>query len=148
MFQCLGLATEQDGGCGEDWWHPECVVGIGRGWRDQVSRPKVEGDSSERNTGHTNGASEQARDEEEVEEPLPPGFPPEEHFETFICYKCVDVNPWLKRYAGNRGFLLPVIKLNGSTVVDQDKNLSNDPAHDNFTINGTATQDVEEEQQR
>ncbi|KAF2876362.1 putative zinc finger in N-recognin-domain-containing protein [Massariosphaeria phaeospora] len=30
MFQCLGLGTVEDGGCGEDWWHPECVVGLTR----------------------------------------------------------------------------------------------------------------------
>ncbi|RQM07378.1 hypothetical protein DH86_00003127, partial [Scytalidium sp. 3C] len=24
MFQCLGLGTIENGGCGEDWWHPGC----------------------------------------------------------------------------------------------------------------------------
>lgn len=32
MFQCLGLGTVDDGGCGEDWWHPECLVGLSRDW--------------------------------------------------------------------------------------------------------------------
>lgn len=43
-------------------------------------------------------------DDEEDEDPPPPGFPAEE-FEHFICWACVDKNPWLKRYAGTPGFL-------------------------------------------
>lgn len=95
MFQCLGLAGEGEGGCGEDWWHPECVVGLGREWakkaRDQVKE-------------EAKGASNESA-EVEAEHPLPPGFPHEDGFETFICYKCVNANPWLKRYAGTVGFL-------------------------------------------
>lgn len=96
MFQCLGLATEADGGCGEDWWHPECIVGVGRDWLHSVkSESKPE-----------NAAEEHREDES----PLPPGFPEEDAFETFICYKCADAHPWLKRYAGSEGFLPPVYK--------------------------------------
>lgn len=40
--------------------------------------------------------------------PLPPGFPPEDDFDHFICYKCVQANPWINRYAGTPGFLNPV----------------------------------------
>lgn len=40
--------------------------------------------------------------------PNPPGFPSDDDFETFICFKCVEANPWIKRYAGTPGFLLPV----------------------------------------
>jgi len=96
MFQCLGLATEADGGCGEDWWHPECIVGLGRNWSHSMkSAPKPE-----------NAAEEDGEDES----PLPPGFPEEDAFETFICYKCADAHPWLRRYAGSEGFLPPVHK--------------------------------------
>lgn len=96
MFQCLGLATEADGGCGEDWWHPECIVGLGRDWLHSMkSEPKPEKAAEE------NG---------EDESPLPPGFPDEDSFETFICYKCADAQPWLRRYAGSEGFLPPVYK--------------------------------------
>jgi E3 ubiquitin-protein ligase UBR7 len=30
MFQCMGLGSVEDGGCGEDWWHPECLMGLPR----------------------------------------------------------------------------------------------------------------------
>lgn len=80
MFQCLGLGTVETGGCGEDWWHPECLVGLPRDWY------KTE-----------------AKDDDEP--PLPPGFPEEDDFEAFLCYKCIDSNPWLKPYAGTAGFL-------------------------------------------
>ena len=97
MFQCLGLTSEEEGGCGEDWWHPECVVGLGRDWaRDQA--PIKSGRNPE-----TDGA-----DDTEVEHPLPPGFPDEDSFDTFVCYKCVDANPWIKQYAGTAGFLPPI----------------------------------------
>ncbi len=96
MFQCLGLATEADGGCGEDWWHPECIVGLGRVWSHSTKpEPKTE-----------NAVEEDGVDES----PLPPGFPEEDAFETFICYKCADAHPWLRRYAGSEGFLPPVHK--------------------------------------
>lgn len=100
MFQCLGLATEADGGCGEDWWHPECVVGLGRDWSQKTnSKPKPE------------TISELPVPGEDLEEsPLPPEFPEEDAFETFICYKCVDAHPWMRRYAGTEGFLSPVYR--------------------------------------
>lgn len=88
MFQCLGLGTVETGGCGEDWWHPECIVGLPRDWH---KAEKKEGD-----------------DNEDEESPLPQGFPAEDDFETFLCYKCIDSNPWLKRYAGTAGFLPPI----------------------------------------
>lgn len=99
MFQCLGLAGEKDGGCGEDWWHPECVVGLGRDWTRAQAHTK-----SERNTGN-DGLDDTDAD---ADHPLPPGFPDEDSFDTFICYKCVDANPWIKQYAGTAGFLPPV----------------------------------------
>lgn len=101
MFQCLGLSNEEDGGCGEDWWHPECVLGLGRDW---LKETKSE-------TKDTVPPPED--DDEEVEEsgdPLPLGFPQEDDFEGFICYKCVNANPWIKSYAGSPGFLMPVFR--------------------------------------
>lgn len=104
MFQCLGLATEAEGGCGEDWWHPECVVGLGRSW-SKVPKPKAK---------EENGATLDGEEEDDPDT-LPPGFPQEDEFETFICYKCVDVHPWIRRYAGSAGFLPAVYKREGNT---------------------------------
>lgn len=103
MFQCLGLATENNGGCGEDWWHPECVVGLGREWIEKV---KGHTKAEEKTTNEATDVNEE--DEQEKPTPLPPGFPEEDAFDTFICYKCVEANPWIKRYAGAPGFLPPV----------------------------------------
>lgn len=105
MFQCLGLAGEDEGGCGEDWWHPECVLGLGRGW----SRDKEVGAKQDpSNNAPTKGNEDHNNNDEQDE--LPPGFPHEDDFETFICYKCLDANPWIRRYAGSTGFLPPVPK--------------------------------------
>ena len=97
MFQCLGLASEKDGGCGEDWWHPECVVGLGRDSTRAKAKTK-----QERNSENDNA------NDADADHPLPPGFPDEDRFDTFICYKCVDADPWIKQYAGTAGFLPPV----------------------------------------
>lgn len=107
MFQCLGLATEQDGGCGEDWWHPECLLGLGRDWWKKAGDVVPEGNV-------------------ESSAPLPPGFPQEEEFEVFICYKCVEANPWIKGYAGTEGFLRPVFKKDPALRADL-------PEKDNIT---------------
>ena len=99
MFQCLGLGTVDDGGCGEDWWHPECLVGLPRDWykteAGKTGKPE-EGEKTEQTEEGDGG---------EEEPPLPPGFPGEDDFEAFLCYKCIDANPWLKPYAGTTGFL-------------------------------------------
>jgi E3 ubiquitin-protein ligase UBR7 len=119
MFQCLGLGTAKDGGCGEDWYHPGCVVGLGPTWYEDQPTSKtstsgpleitMEDASAVVNHVHeTNGNGEGDPDDDEV--PPPPGFPNEGDFEGFICYKCVDANPWIKRYAGTDGFLEPVFK--------------------------------------
>lgn len=109
MFQCVGLGTVEDGGCGEDWWHPECIVGLPRDWYKHRDHDK--GDAP---TAATNGASNDAAvtteptqpaEAAKEEHPVPPGFPQEDDFLYFICYKCIDANPWIKRYAGASGFL-------------------------------------------
>jgi E3 ubiquitin-protein ligase UBR7 len=108
MFQCLGLGNAETGGCGEDWWHPECLIGIPRGWQKAAKS-----DTAVKQEGENGVAVSDAKPEEEEEESLPPGFPEEDDFETFICYKCLDSNPWLKRYANAQSFLSPVYKDGG-----------------------------------
>ena len=46
MFQCLGLGTVEDGGCGEDWWHPECIVGLPRDWYKKDGKASDNKDSA------------------------------------------------------------------------------------------------------
>jgi E3 ubiquitin-protein ligase UBR7 len=151
MFQCLGLGTVEDGGCGEDWWHPECLVGYTREeYAKMIEKPKrrenngvsqttdvaMEGGQEEKPAateeanGHAktqvptitasidaavangtgiDGNDVAAEDEEEDDDPpLPPGFPAEEDFDHFICYKCLEANSRIKEYAGSSGFLPPV----------------------------------------
>ncbi|KAM0131610.1 hypothetical protein ACHAO1_007211 [Botrytis cinerea] len=143
MFQCLGLSSADEGGCGEDWWHPGCITGIGPNWYEGMSNKNSPKKSQQNNEGtldsitevaepsavepirdETNeksneveapkseAAVDQEEDEEEEEEdpPLPPGFPAEDDFEGFICYKCVNAVPWIKKYASAPGFLPPVFK--------------------------------------
>ncbi|KAH8796454.1 metaphase-anaphase transition protein-like protein mlo2 [Hyaloscypha finlandica] len=132
MFQCLGLGTVETGGCGEDWWHPGCVVGLGPNWYESASqtatprKPKtdgllqtitevaenvVDGEGMPDAQNGSNGLGGAVAGEPEDEDPpLPPGFPDEDDFEGFICYKCIDAHPWIKKYAGAPGFLAPVFR--------------------------------------
>jgi E3 ubiquitin-protein ligase UBR7 len=117
MFQCIGLGTVEDGGCGEDWWHPECLIGLPRDWnkKDAPAEPvSVEAHHTAEN-GVTNGDTtipDAPVEDVQVEDdpPLPPGFPEEESFDHFVCYKCVEAFPWIKRYAGTEGFLPAVYR--------------------------------------
>ena len=100
MFQCLGLATEEDGGCGEDWWHPECLMGLSRTALPEQSKHidlGTDAAQDDHRTGH-----------DQDETPLPPGFPQEDDFDHLICYKCVAATPWIKSYAASPGFLPPL----------------------------------------
>lgn len=126
MYQCLGLGTHETGGCGEDWYHPGCIMGLGPRWYE-----KMEGKKPQKTAGSEGGAlpaiSETAEtgdqdaagapipvtanetgDDDEEEAPNPAGFPAEDDFESFICFKCIATSPWVKRYAGTPGFFLPV----------------------------------------
>lgn len=117
MYQCLSLGTEEEGGCGEDWWHPECLLGLPRDWFEHTkedSPGKVEG-----NEGRSEGEGLQAN--EQKQHPSPPGFPDEDTFAAFICYKCVELNPWIKRYAGTQGFLPPVFYTSQRQSKDKEK---------------------------
>ncbi|KAI9662553.1 MAG: hypothetical protein M1821_008720 [Bathelium mastoideum] len=120
MFQCIGLGSVEDGGCGEDWWHPECVVGLPRNWNQrEKSTAKITTNGTEDlSNGHAqdvgstvedgnagDSAAVQLAAEQDDDPPMPPDFPSEDQFEHFICSKCVEAFPWIKRYAGNDGFL-------------------------------------------
>ncbi|RAK72803.1 putative metaphase-anaphase transition protein (Mlo2) [Aspergillus fijiensis CBS 313.89] len=122
MFQCLGVGTVETGGCGEDWWHPECLIGLSRDWyknakqQEKEKQEEVKAEdavAAENGDDNNNNKSDEVDDDDDEETPLPPGFPEEADFDMFICYKCVDSNPWLKRYAGTTGFLPPVFKEGG-----------------------------------
>ena len=110
MFQCVGLGTHLTGGCGEDWYHPGCLVGLGTKWYEGMK-----GEDKGKEKVPAEGEGEDTEDP-----PMPPGFPAEDSFEGFLCYKCVDSNPWIKRYAGSAGFLPAVFcepaETNGSTA--------------------------------
>ncbi|KAK5452420.1 hypothetical protein LTS15_007486 [Exophiala xenobiotica] len=103
MFQCLGLGTVETGGCGEDWYHPECLLGLGRDWYKVAQTEQKKEDESE-----------------PPSHPVPPGFPNEDDFEHLLCYKCVDSNPWIKQYAGTPGFLKPLYRQSTPTPPAQN----------------------------
>lgn len=119
MYQCLGLGTHETGGCGEDWYHPGCLVGHGPKWYEKLPGrgvPKnidngglapISEDPTRENENEqqqTNGTHIEPEEQDE-DVPLPEGFPDEEDFDHLLCYKCVEAYPWIKRYAGTPGFL-------------------------------------------
>lgn len=120
MFQCLGLGTHEGGGCGEDWYHPGCLVGLGPRWFDlskgkkpEEPTPAAQGlpsisEDAVPVEGENGGANGGAGGGDDDDPPLPEGFPGEDDFDHLICYKCVEAHPWIKRYAGAPGFLGPV----------------------------------------
>ncbi|OAP58330.1 hypothetical protein AYL99_07420 [Fonsecaea erecta] len=110
MFQCLGLGTVDSGGCGEDWYHPECLMGLPRDWY------KPEDSKQEAQEDIQKDQKAEGQEAEEASHPVPPGFPSEDDFEAIICYKCVESNPWIKKYAGTQGFLPAVFKKNAQTA--------------------------------
>ncbi|KAK4162644.1 putative zinc finger in N-recognin-domain-containing protein [Cladorrhinum sp. PSN259] len=149
MFQCLGLGTHETGGCGEDWWHPGCVVGLGPKWFEKMEKKEKKDAIKPETTDGANGGlatisedaegttlNGEAKAEVEQEDddddglPLPPGFPAEDEFEGFICYKCIEAHPWIKRYAGTEGFLPPVYFKPDSTIEE----VTPTPCKENPTI--------------
>ncbi|KAI0438585.1 hypothetical protein F4803DRAFT_88215 [Xylaria telfairii] len=121
MFQCLGLGTHETGGCGEDWYHPGCLVGQGPKWYEKLPKRHLPGTTTSRvaltpiseDSTQETGNAQQTNDPDVIENedgdvPLPEGFPEEENFDFLLCYKCVEAYPWIKRYAGTSGFLPPV----------------------------------------
>jgi len=131
MFQCLGLGTPETGGCGEDWYHPGCIVGLGPKWYESVvkiaEKPETKDagatgllptitEDAEAAPPQAEGEPKAAEEEDDDDVPPPPGFPTDAEFEGLICYKCVDAHPWIKRYAGTSGFLAPVFLKQGGAV--------------------------------
>lgn len=124
----MGLGTAETGGCGEDWYHPGCLVGMGPKWFEQMNKGKskaiqketekkggalatiTEKDEAQSNNGTTEAADDVAVEDDDDEPPMPPGFPAEDDFEGFLCYKCVEAYPWIKQYAGTSGFLPPLFR--------------------------------------
>lgn len=102
MFQCLGLGTIQDGGCGEDWWHPGCLMGLPR--PKHVKKEVMKGDFALNTTEEEQESMSKANSQHDNEE-MPKGFPEEDDFDHLICYKCTNAFPWIKQYAGTAGFL-------------------------------------------
>ncbi|KAI1104339.1 putative zinc finger in N-recognin-domain-containing protein [Jackrogersella minutella] len=139
MFQCLGLGTHETGGCGEDWYHPGCLVGLGPKWYEKqvkhVSNDNVNGNSTlptiSEDATPQEGVDQQVNGNQEAEDddddpPLPDGFPAEDDFEHFLCYKCVEAYPWIKRYAGTPGFLPAVFLQKEGEVSSSKKRKSED----------------------
>lgn len=167
MFQCLGLGHVEDGGCGEDWWHPECLMGL----------PRVKPEQRKETKSETSGALETVKEEGEDgaagpdvhsaietqpvldEIPLPAGFPAEDDFDHLICYKCADAYPWIKQYAGTSGFLpalpasTPASAANGhieitvpsvpTETAESKKRRAEDDAEDSQQSNKKPKSDVE-----
>lgn len=157
MFQCLGLGTHETGGCGEDWYHPGCLVGMGPKWFEKMEGGKrkssvngtsggplatiSEGNEDQPDANANNG--DVAVIDEDDEPPMPPGFPDEDDFEGFLCYKCVEANPWIKRYAGTSGFL-PAIFLSESKSKESELKTESKPEEESSSKKRKAEGDVEE----
>ncbi|RMZ73673.1 metaphase-anaphase transition (Mlo2) [Pyrenophora seminiperda CCB06] len=185
MFQCLGLGSCDKGGCGEDWWHPECLIGFTREeFSKMIEKPKaeesngatdamdIEKPTTEPTKFEANSeamappaqtditaavridsgvdGNDVAADDAEMEDddpPLPPGFPAEEDFDHFICYKCVAANPWIKKYAGSTGFLPPIYHSTAWAVAQAAKPANSGPEHTTSdSKKRKATDEAEDEQ--
>lgn len=109
-------------------------MGLGPDWYDKSEGKKIQGQaasnggalaaiSEKAETAVPNGENVTVTETEEGdgddEQPNPPGFPKDDDFETFICFKCVEAHPWIKRYAGTPGFLPPVHYKPGNDVAEQ-----------------------------
>jgi E3 ubiquitin-protein ligase UBR7 len=163
MFQCLGLGTTETGGCGEDWYHPGCLVGLGPEWFEGMkkeAKPKQEQENGSLPTisedteapaeaqppAQANHETEAAAENDEDDDPpMPPGFPEEEDFEGFLCYKCVNSQPWIKKYAGAQGFLPPVFAQQGEGA-EEKKNESSNKRKAEDDIDGAEVKRVKSEE--
>ncbi|KAI0018613.1 putative zinc finger in N-recognin-domain-containing protein [Xylariomycetidae sp. FL0641] len=140
MFQCLGLGTHETGGCGEDWYHPGCLVGMGPKWYEKMTKKQtttaagdhslasISEDPGQENRGEQPDnnptiaeAGENQDGDDDEDAPLPDGFPGEDDFDHLVCYKCVEAYPWIKRYAGTAGFLPAVFLSKEETTPSTNK---------------------------
>lgn len=177
MFQCLGLGTVSEGGCGEDWWHPECLVGFTREeYAKLIEKPetkdangtatdaevtgeakKEEMDTTdtlvldaaalERNGADGNDVVAEAEEVEDEDPPLPQGFPAEDDFDHFLCYKCIEANPWIKSYAASPGFLPPVYTEKDLNVAQPTQHTTSAEAVTNDDSNKRKASDEDEAEQ-
>lgn len=90
---------------------------IGEG-ADTAANQNGEAKNADKEDGGESKAGNVGEEEEEEEE-RPNGFPDEESFDAFICWLCVEKNPWLKRYAGTPGFLEAVHKKDAPPPKDE-----------------------------
>ena len=134
MFQCVGLGTVETGGCGEDWFHPECLMGLPQ---EQIAASPNE-----------NKDEGQEADGEGKDHPPPPGFPNEDDFDALICYKCVESNPWIKRYAGTNGFLPPIFRKTEFTPQAAEPSAANTRVDQRPTLKRKASDDDADTEQR
>jgi E3 ubiquitin-protein ligase UBR7 len=142
MFQCLGLGTVQDGGCGEDWWHPECLMGLPR---SQPADVEIENEVKLPVEGQETAAQSTDDAQEEIDEaPLPPGFPAEDDFDHLICYKCVNAFPWIKQYAAHAGFLGPISNGNPSSEANEKPTEAASQLHPSIGSKRSAEDDAQE----
>lgn len=82
-----------------------------------MPKPETNGEAKKEeatNGDIANGDAAPAAQDDEEDPPLPPGFPSEDDFDGLLCYKCVNAFPWIKRYAGTKGFL-PAVHHNPPT---------------------------------
>lgn len=159
MFQCLGLGTAETGGCGEDWYHPGCLVGMGPRWFDKMKAEKPRGKPNGTNgtlepiSEDTEAPQEQAQDgqgnesaaDQDDDPPMPPGFPEEDAFEGFICYKCVESNPWIKSYSGSSSFLPPVMLGGNKSQTQQEETNSKKRKAEDDSSEGEERKRIKEE---
>lgn len=141
MYQCIGLGTVDQGGCGEDWYHPECLLGSLRATDTKV-KTELPSSGPEPSPERPLEGSEVDRVRPKSEEWEPPiGFPGEDDFDALICYKCVEANPWVKKYAGSPGFI-PLVR--GQVSPDAGVKRKAKETDDQTAIKRTKTEEAAE----
>jgi E3 ubiquitin-protein ligase UBR7 len=139
MFQCVGLGTIDSGGCGEDWWHPECLMGLPRAPHGVNTSESANGTLETVKEEGENGAESE---EKPAENDLPPGFPDEDDFDHLICHKCTSAFPWIKQYAGTPGFLPSVAATTSSDQKEMTTAVNADNNSDDSTVASVAADSV------
>jgi E3 ubiquitin-protein ligase UBR7 len=84
---------------------PNLPANGGATMEDSTAMAEIAIETNEAVTGGRSAEDAGMEDVVDDDPPLPPGFPQEDDFDAFVCYKCVEAFPWIKRYAGTEGFL-------------------------------------------
>lgn len=172
MFQCLGIGSVEEGGCGEDWWHPECLMGLPRNAETDAHEAVNERPAMRTTDGGMHAVTETPQGDHnshaaatvnhQGDIPLPSGFPAEDDFDLLLCYKCVESSSWIKRYAGSAGFL-PALPCGGDsnngemqsaiptpeaseavgTSAGAKRKAENDDKHDTEVVKRTKVEEIE-----